>query len=103
MSKHAHTPAPWAVDAGRIKIEGRKICGGPDNRTLAAVRWYCSRTGDANARLIAAAPDMLKALRKAEAILEDVVASSLFPPDDPSDRVALDAVQDAIAKAKGGK
>ena len=100
MSEYAYTAAPWHIQRNDW---GTPIAIRNQHKELVAIdlKFRCGCEAEANMSLIAAAPDMLKALRKAEAILEDVVASSLFPPDDPSDRVALDAVQDAIAKAKG--
>ena len=53
------------------------------------------------ADLIAADPELLEALCMAEPILIEAVAAGLLPPDDPSDRLALDAVRAAIAKANG--
>ena len=41
------------------------------------------------------------ALRMAEPVLRETVAAGLLPPDDMSDRLALDAVQTVIAKARG--
>jgi hypothetical protein len=72
-----HTPGPWtivdpeaggpAVQSARMTSEARNggfvsaICPGPD--------------GEANARLITAAPDMLEALKIAEGIISNVVDS----------------------------
>ncbi len=78
-----HTPGPWEVDHDAI---------------------YCAESGDiiaeidfardeysANARLIAASPDLLEALEEARKRLNG--AGMLGGPDDP--------VNAAIAKAKG--
>ena len=46
--------------------------------------------------------EMLDALRMAEPVLREVVAAGALPSDDMSDRLALDAVQTAIAKAAEG-
>jgi hypothetical protein len=53
MSKH--TPAPWTYDkeAGRVLAGGNRICG---------INGYLNDQGNANARLIAAAPAMLDVL-----------------------------------------
>ena len=40
------------------------------------------------------------ALRMAEPVLLEAIAVGVFPPDDMSDRLALDAVQTAIGKAE---
>ena len=103
MSEHAHTPGPWHVQ-GNLRGQLAAIVNQTGN-TLAAAWGYGKGENlaeiEANMNLIAAAPDMVAALRKAEIILGDVVAYGQFPLDDPSDRIALDAVQDAIAKATG--
>ena len=52
----------------------------------------------ANARLIAAAPDLLAALRRAEDLLTDLRADDL---DDAEDVETMAAIRAAIAKAKG--
>lgn len=61
MRSAAHTPAPWFVKAGNCvsaRIDGRLVhIVGCDN-----VQGQPGQ-GEANARLIAAAPAMLKALR----------------------------------------
>ena len=87
-----HTPGPWTIvdpEAGGWCVQSRDmtskarnggfvsaVCPGPD--------------GPANARLIAAAPDMLAALERLEAVRE------------PGDEIAaLEQARAAIAKAKG--
>lgn len=57
-----HTPGPWTY---RLSIDGR-ICGdvrGPAGRFVADIGAH--EESDANARLIASAPDLLAALRDA--------------------------------------
>lgn len=107
----AHTPGPWA-------ISGQLIHGAPERRpnpkvephphTVAAVCWDFDgdrgATGDlpwpvaaANARLIAAAPELLAAARIAlDAIYEHSAAAN-----QPARR-ALHALQTAINKVQGG-
>ena len=82
----SHTPGPWTV-APRWKIQGRHyLVAEVDIRHDAA---------DANARLIAAAPDMLTAVDMARAVLEVVVTRN------EAERLALAMCRAAIAKAKG--
>lgn len=102
MSETKHTPGPWsistdtecleyassrAVEEGVVKYAINSV--EPFEYTIATV--VCDVVdGDANARLIASAPDMLEALRKAVKQLEDM----------GSDGTASGATA-AIAKATG--
>lgn len=55
MASASHTPGPWALDRSRIYGE---------NMLVASVAYFRDTSlEEANARLIAAAPDMLEALR----------------------------------------
>jgi len=61
-----HTPRPWSADVG---AQGLAVYGGPDehiicvlHRTPGAPAWDAE--AEANARLIATAPAMLKAAQK---------------------------------------
>jgi hypothetical protein len=59
-----HTPGPWAYDCGDIRSEGtlRKIAENVDGGGRPFVR---GKANDANGKLLAAAPDLLAALRLA--------------------------------------
>lgn len=67
MSKH--TPGPWTAHGTVVRAEGRFICkvkryptpGYPDTGELAEESEQIKK---ANARLIAAAPDLLEALKR---------------------------------------
>lgn len=101
-----HTPGPWAVNPFCAQVDCQKFC---DDGTLVPVcrlLWptkYCSEDEtEANARLIAAAPELLEALER--------IAQHTDPDDPESYRAddregCLDTVQAiaaaAIAKAKG--
>lgn len=63
-----HTPGPWEAcepgDYGDFDGESRVVCG--DDMRIAVVHWHPrlnTEMSDANACLIAAAPDLLKALK----------------------------------------
>lgn len=96
-----HTPGPWSVhwamaqsgDASHI-VDGRDMA---ELSVIATVHFHDDVEGEtkANARLIAAAPDMLEALVKVEALL-DAIKLTDYPVLDE-----LYVVQAAIAKAKG--
>jgi hypothetical protein len=91
MSKHTFTPGPWSTD---LKID----CGSPHSEILGAdgeivaALWPPSLRDQANARLIAAAPELLEALQL-------IVKACAF---ELGESPAFDAGIRAIAKATGG-
>lgn len=95
-----HTPGPWFVNHGR---SGASYGVGQGNGGAIVVVWRGiarpkSSNGAANARLIAAAPDLLAAA------IELVAASDAYegdPDDDERCRRAIDGLRAAIAKATG--
>lgn len=97
-----HTPGPWQVEgvrhSGDLKIghDTRLHMVGPDGDAVAAV-FYDMATGRgyADARLIAAAPDMLAALDRALPWLWGLAN------EDPSVTRDWECARDAIAKATG--
>ena len=102
MTAATHTPGPWAFSESELTPGRFSIYHyGP----LA----YCGDTGDgienarANARLIAAAPDLLDALLDAlpyvEDVLADPVALACFKPGTVQRNAA--AIRAAIARATG--
>lgn len=99
MAQATHTPGPWLVVGNMIETDRR-------DEIAEIVRygaWFGGNTpyglknpiGDANARLIAAAPDLLAAL---EALLDDALALGLA--DSHLSGSAIEA-RVAITKAKG--
>lgn len=88
-----HSSFPWLVNSMR------EIIGGPDEILLAEV--YDTAEGlegdcpeaDANARLIASAPDLLAALRRLVSMIEDRTILDVAGPGDIRD------AYEAIAKA----
>ena len=80
----SHTPGPWSYTNERVV--------GPAGNTIADCRY---KNGLLDARLIAAAPEMLEALKSAYTVLTDDVPGKQF--DD-----TVEAVYAAIAKATGG-
>lgn len=96
MSKH--TPGPWTIDEHElgsfIRCAGGYIITGPVNE----------RPGyKANARLIAAAPNLLEALMKAATALERVEHLIGGGDDEVSIESEILTARDAIAKATGGE
>lgn len=110
-----HTPGPWHVSAldGRTCGPSRLlVCDGAEVPQLHAVAIVTLRTGetDANARLIAAAPDLLQALHE---VIGDCYALDFAtgesrcnfccqPEREPHDAdCTMHVVLAAIAKAEG--
>lgn len=67
----AHTPGPWKT--GLVEEDANVVYSESD-RAIA----YCdgdddSETDDANARLIAAAPELLEALKRAERLIKEAL------------------------------
>ena len=92
----AHTPAPWRIGDAGLTVFGPPN-GNSSPETVAATR------NRANARLIAAAPDLLKALR---ALASTARTFRNVPKEEQEwtsiDDDALKAAFAAIAKATGG-
>ena len=57
-----HTPGPWAVDDSGIRIEAKSPDGSVMPLAAAKEYGFGTRRAEANARLIAAAPELLGAL-----------------------------------------
>ena len=108
MSKH--TPGPWGIyDTAAYGIH---ICkGGIAGQHIGSAQAYVGLTHDearANARLRAAAPDLLEALRLALAAMENLRAylikhADALPPCSTSTlETRISAARATIAKAEGG-
>lgn len=88
-----HTPGPWYTTAKGNKYQAQ-IAQEPTGKTISV-----TYTGnDADARLIAAAPDLLAAL---EALVSIIYSEQ--PNPSVSLRALIPQARAAIAKAKGGK
>lgn len=91
----AYTPAPWKAEAYNLRM-GSLISYGDISKgqsVAIALAQKDALTGKANARLIAAAPELLEALK---AIFED----NCFYHKDGDERAYLMAIR-AIKKAEG--
>lgn len=98
--KERYTPGPWCVTASCEN--GTMICSGkPQDKTIAI--WPNdggSMENCANARLIAAAPDMLEALT----LIVERLSTMVFKMNVKShyeEKVAMEAARTAIRKALG--
>lgn len=102
---HAATADEWRTASGKHAQFGRfDISAGSNDPAAENYYRVCSVSNvnnadqnQMNAKLIAAAPDMLQALRKAVVLLAGVCAHS--PELEPHD--TYEAVSEAIAKATG--
>ena len=101
-----HTPGPWNVESWVYKTAGREnvptITTAYDAIAEASPLWCPDDREDereeeraANARLIAAAPDLLRAALAVLSDLEHYVSTHGPGPDD-----RLDALKDAVYKAE---
>lgn len=99
MSEARHTPGPWTLSDDYDTVFG----GPPDDRGSVMVANIAGDADDpeneANARLIAAAPELLEVARQYAATLEALIRQS--PTDDARkvNKERLAAVQSTIAKA----
>ena len=111
MTETAHTPGPWVVVKDRNKV--RRIFageGGPQVATASVfANWMpversadAHAVADANARLIAAAPDLLEALQSAQESIATFIGVHGYPSDSGA-RDVLREVEAAIARATGEK
>lgn len=95
MSQNKHTPGPWSWGKDRCGLYG----SGPDNEVLRYERYegmwlhYCE-SKNANANLIAAAPDLLQAL-------DDLLRDAEDPMDKATTEYFRKQARAAMAKARG--
>lgn len=101
-----HTQGPWEIfeHPKRVEWEVRKSASGdPDDWWFIATIYDGAEgaSAEANAHLIAAAPEMYAALRMAlTAIVEDLEEIG-YEEQDIADNEIVKACRDAIAKAEG--
>jgi hypothetical protein len=118
MSKTAttHTPGEWEAmppkkTGGRWKVGAKGEFGGKGSMSGMTAHWFLAtiqngRPGDtleteeANARVMAAAPDLLEACQAALEEMTECIRGSDKPEDPPAQSV-MAKVQGAIAKATG--
>ena len=90
-TKQQHTPGPWIIEP-RGNLQARQYIEAGEFRIAECL----NRDQDANARLIAAAPELLAALKRARRyVVLDVTE------DNATARRTLEVVDEAVAKAEG--
>lgn len=97
-----HTPGPWIAGPVFAKQEGRAIFFTDETLPGKWQKRLDDKSGvfsDANARLIAAAPDLLQCLEDAEFLMRK--AAQIAGPMQDSFRRSAEDARAAIAKAKG--
>ena len=95
MENAKHTPGPWDTGEDGWIVESAK--GWAVSHAVVFRGKHGEGEDFANARLIAAAPDLLAALEE----LTRTAASLVDYHDDPETEAAIDVARAAIAKAKG--
>lgn len=93
--KATHTPGPWALDC-RTAGTGRTILAEDQSRYVAVAIVPSSAETDANAALIAAAPDLLAASSLLLDWIDGQIKAGVLPKG-----LDFPAARAAIAKAEG--
>jgi hypothetical protein len=98
--KVEHTPGPWKLEAGRSIVTdgGRFNLAYSTDKKTGAASFPNFVELDANAALIAAAPDLLKSLEAVTGMYEAALGGKY---DDPDEAEIIDKARAAIAKARG--
>ena len=105
-----HTPGPWTISIDRDKYdssrdvirvraeEDRNHPQGP--LTVARVNQYLADESVANARLIAAAPDLLEALKSCRSNMRILAkAAGCYSSFESADNAAREAIEKATGRA----
>lgn len=97
-----HTPGPWSLQPGDTRVVQAHLASGYTQEVaICPIDLALKENSEtANARLIAAAPELLAALELATATL--IRLTSINPNKRNSIIGTLDVIRAAIAKAKGG-
>lgn len=93
-TKTTHTPGPWEVSEGR---GFRSIKASDGGHVIASDQGEFTGNWEANARLIAAAPDLLEAAKHTLSVLEGTGTKI----EGRENFIGIPALRAAIAKAEG--
>jgi hypothetical protein len=95
-----HTPGPWKI--GAPPPNGEQTIGTQQGLMVAVATTGANTPTEANARLIAAAPELLEALRELHTIVNLAIADGDWIVDGACDPDAcMMRAEDLIAKATG--
>jgi len=100
MSKSKHNPGPWRVDGEAHDMAGSAIIRDAGGFPVASTRSWIKEQHDANARLVAAAPDLFKACKRQVVNIEQWLETGVPASADESQQI-YNALKAAIAKAEG--
>ena len=103
--KSGHTPGPWTVEASGRDRTSRAVAGA-HGHGLVCHLYEPRDQADANARLIAAAPDLLAELEKIVdrwALRDAAIRDCNLDPLPVWEREQCEAARAAIAKARGAE
>jgi hypothetical protein len=104
-----HSRGPWGI-AEPVKIDGKHYAAGatydierPGKRQDWSVARIAAQSpnAEANARLIAAAPDLLHALKLAESVWSGTLARAYGGKPQDQREPVINCIREAIAKAEG--
>lgn len=102
MPDNKHTPGPWKfTEVLNNPLYSNLVCyteWSPDRKSSVVAPTRTAGSHEANARLIAAAPDLLEALELLHRICLQTPALA-----NPDDREVIDQAWAAIAKARGSQ
>jgi hypothetical protein len=99
--KHAHTPGPWVVGSNVTagnKLEGCSIFAEKIKDQIGWMRFDLDEENHANARLIAAAPELLEQCKEFEKCLTHLINSG-----DSGADLERDKLREVLAKVDGGE
>ena len=94
-TKVEHTPGPWSVCQDSLSFPALLVRAKQCDKAIADCDYQDGEEGQANARLIAAAPELLEVLVSLHVL---ALQSDL---NNPEDRWVIDAAYAAIRKARG--
>lgn len=95
VDKVGFTPGPWKVYKGGLSFPPLLVRAPQSDKAIADCDWQSGDEGKANARLIAAAPDLLQAL-------ESIITLCRQPGYGQPKLAAIQAcANDAISRARG--
>lgn len=90
-----HTPGPWAVEIALLVAHRL-----PDGTAQRVCECTMGKEAEANARLIAAAPDLLDACREAAGVFHSLVSEEVwYASSQPAE--LLRKLEAAVKKAEG--